>query len=367
MLNIEEDANGFLWLSTFNGLSKFDPVTGRFKIFYEGDGLQSNQFSYNASYKLRSGELLFGGIKGFNVFVPEKITNRTFTPPLHITNILINNKTASEAGNYIKEASHSGISELRIPFKEAVLSFEFTALEYTSPEKISYAYYLDGWDKNWNYAGNIHNINYNNIKEGRYKLRIKSTNANGDWNNTETVLTITILPPWYRSIPAYIIYILIAGSIVYLWYRYRIQQTDLKYKVKLAQLNAEKEKEVNEKRQSFFTNITHEVRTPLTLIINPVKDLLKRDDNKEEKDELNAVYRNARRLLSLVDQLLLFRKTESETGKLQITAINLYDLTHDAYLYFKQQAKARQIEYTFECSNQSLELFADKDKLEIVF
>lgn len=367
VLNIEEDANGFLWLSTFNGLSKFDPVTSRFKVFYEGDGLQSNQFSYNASYKLRSGELLFGGIKGFNVFVPEKITNRTFTPPLHITNILINNKTASEAGNYIKEARQSVISELRIPFKEAVLSFEFTALEYTSPEKISYAYYLDGWDKSWNYAGNIHNINYNNISEGRYKLRIKSTNANGDWNNTETVLTITILPPWYRSILAYMIYALIAGSIIYLWYRYRIQQTDLKYKVKLAQLNAEKEKEVNEKRQSFFTNITHEFRTPLTLIINPVKDLLKRDDNKEEKDELNAVYRNARRLLSLVDQLLLFRKTESETGRLQVTAINFYELTHDAYLYFKQQAKARQIDYTFECSNQSLALFADKAKLEIVF
>jgi signal transduction histidine kinase/ligand-binding sensor domain-containing protein/DNA-binding response OmpR family regulator len=367
VLNIEEDANGFLWLSTFNGLSKFDPATGKFKVFYESDGLQSSQFSYNASYKLRSGELLFGGISGFNVFVPEKITNRVFTPPLHITNILINNKTASEAGSYIKEASHSGISELRIPFKEAVLSFEFTALEYTSPEKISYAYYLDGWDKSWNYAGNIHHINYNNISEGSYQLRIKSTNANGDWNDAETVLTITILPPWYRSILAYILYVLIIGSLIYTFYRYRLQQAKLQYKVKLTELNAEKEKEINEKRQSFFTNITHEFRTPLTLIINPIKDLLKRDDNAQEKDELNAVYRNARRLLSLVDQLLLFRKTESETGKLQITAVNFYELAHDAYLYFNQQAKTRQIEYRFECSNPSLEVFADKAKLEIVF
>lgn len=366
VLNIEEDAKGFLWLSTFNGLSRFDQPTGSFKNFYESDGLQSSQFSYNASYKLRSGEMLFGGINGFNVFVPERITSRTFTPPLQITNILINNKTASEASAYIKE-ENSGISELRIPFKEAVLLFEFTALEYTSPEKISYAYYMEGWDKGWNYSGNIRNINYNNISEGNYKLHIKNTNANGEWNTNETVLSITILPPWYRSIFAYIVYVLIAGSIVYLSYRYRIQQTDLKYKVKLAQVNAEKEKEVNEKRQSFFTNITHEFRTPLTLIINPLKDLLKRDDNKEEKDELNAVYRNARRLLSLVDQLLLFRKTESETGKLQVTAINLYDLTHDAYLYFNQQAKARQIDYTYECGNKSLGLFADKAKLEIVF
>ncbi len=367
VLNIEEDATGFLWLSTFNGLSKFDPVTGRFKNFYESDGLQSSQFSYNASYKLRSGELLYGGINGFNVFVPEKITNRTFTPPLHITNILINNKTASEAGNYIKEAGNSGISELRIPFKEAVLSFEFTALEYTSPEKISYAYYLDGWDKNWNYPGNIHNINYNNISEGSYKLRIKSTNANGDWSNAETVLTITILPPWYRSILAYLLYILITGSLVYTFYRYRLKQAQLHYKVKLTELNAEKEKEINEKRQSFFTNITHEFRTPLTLIINPLKDLLKQGERKEEKEELNAVYRNARRLLSLVDQLLLFRKTESETGKLQASPLNIYDVCHDAYLYFKQQAKTRHILYEFIAPNNSVELFADKAKLEIVF
>ncbi|MFY7839681.1 MAG: hybrid sensor histidine kinase/response regulator transcription factor [Lacibacter sp.] len=367
VLNIEEDAKGFLWLSTFNGLSKFDPATSTFKNFYESDGLQSNQFSYNASYKLRNGELLFGGINGFNVFVPEKIAQRTFTPPLYITNILINNKTVSQVSDYIKEADGTGISELRIPFKEAVLSFEFTALEYTSPEKISYAYYLDGWDKNWNYTGNIRNINYNNIKEGSYKLRIRSTNANSDWNMQETVLAITILPPWYRTILAYLVYLLAAGSLVYLFYRYRLQQARLTYKVKLAELNAEKEKEINEKRQSFFTNITHEFRTPLTLIINPVKDLLKHEEKTEEKEELNVVYRNARRLLSLVDQLLLFRKTESETGKLSISSFNFYDLSHDVYLYFKQQAKTRHINYTFNCSNQSLEFFGDKTQLEIVF
>ena len=367
VLNIKEDGNGFIWLSTFNGLSRFDPATATFKNFYQSDGLQSNQFTYNAALRLSSGEMVFGGINGFNLFSPGQVTGRDYMPPVYVTKILVNNKSAGELNDFINRSDDVQVTALRIPFREAVLSFSFTALEYSSPEKISYAYYLEGWDKGWNYSGNIRNINYNNISEGSYKLHIKNTNANGDWNTKEAVLAITILPPWYRSILAYILYALIAGSIIYLWYRYRIQQTDLKYKVKLAQLNAEKEKEVNEKRQSFFTNITHEFRTPLTLIINPVKDLLKRDDNKEEKDELNAVYRNARRLLSLVDQLLLFRKTESETGKLQVTAINLYDLTHDAFLYFKQQAKARQIDYTFECSNQSLELFADKAKLEIVF
>jgi signal transduction histidine kinase/ligand-binding sensor domain-containing protein/DNA-binding response OmpR family regulator len=366
VLNIEEDVKGFLWLSTFNGLSKFDPAAGGFKNFYESDGLQSSQFSYNASYKLRSGEMLFGGIGGFNVFVPERISNRTFTPPLQITNILINNKIPSEVSKYIKE-KNAGISELRIPFKEAVLLFEFTALEYTSPEKISYAYYLEGWDKGWNYSGNIRNINYNNISEGSYKLHIKNTNANGDWNKEETILAITILPPWYRTILAYILYALLIGTLLYMFYRYRVKQTQLQYKIKLTELNSEKEKEINEKRQSFFTNITHEFRTPLTLIINPLKDLLKKDEIQPEKEELNAVYRNARRLLSLVDQLLLFRKTESETGKMQAGPVNLYDVCHDAYLYFNQQAKTRSIRYEFISPNTNIELFADKAKLEIVF
>lgn len=367
VLNIKEDKKGFLWLSTFNGLSRFDPGSGSFKNYYQSDGLQSNQFSYNAALKLRSGELLFGGINGFNLFSPEKIVTRTYIPPLYITKILINNKSAAEASDYIKESGASGITSLRVPFKEAVLSFTFTALEYTSPEKISYAYYLDGWDKNWNYTGNIRNINYNNITEGNYKLRIKSTNANGDWNPEETVLTISILPPWYRSWLAYFLYIAAAGSLFYLFYRYRLQQTRLKYKIKLTELNAEKEKEVNEKRQLFFTNITHEFRTPLTLIINPVKDLLKQEDKTEAKEELNVVYRNARRLLSLVDQLLLFRKTESETGKLQLSSFNFHELSRDAFLYFKQQAKTRAIDYSFNSANQLLELFGDKAKLEIVF
>ncbi len=131
---------------------------------------------------------------------------------------------------------------------------------------------------------------------------------------------------------------------LYAYYRYKTQQTKLKYKVKLTELNAEKEKEINEKRQSFFTNITHEFRTPLTLIINPVKDLLHKENEQPEKEELNLVYRNARRLMSLVDQLLLFRKTESETGELHISKLNFYQLCHDTYLYFAQQAKSKGIE-----------------------
>lgn len=367
VLNIKEDAGGNLWLSTFNGLSKFNPTTKKFTNFYQSDGLQSNQFSYNAALKLSTGELLFGGISGFNLFSPEKITVRSYMPSLFITDVFVNNKPVADIDGYIKEVDNVRIKEIEIPYNEAVLSFRFNALEYSSPEKILYAYYLDGWDKTWNYTGNTKNINYNNIAEGHYMLHIKSTNSNGEWNTQEATLKITILPPWYRTWWAYLIYSLIIASLVYVYIKYKAQQAALKYKVKVAQLNAEKEREINENRQAFFTNITHEFRTPLTLIINPIKDILEKDKENAEKSELSFVYRNARRLLSLVDQLLLFKKTESDTGILQVARMNFSHLCRETFLYFAQQAKIKNITYSFSCDNDAIEIYGDKEKLEIVF
>jgi ligand-binding sensor domain-containing protein/signal transduction histidine kinase/DNA-binding response OmpR family regulator len=367
VLNIKEDREGNLWLSTFNGLSKFDPLKKVFKNFYQSDGLQSNQFSYNAALQLTSGEIVFGGINGFNIFSPENIAVRNYMPSLFVTGILVNNKPIAELNEFITKADYAQIQELEIPYDQAVLSFRFNALEYSSPEKILYAYYLQGWDKDWNYTGNVKNINYNNLQEGKYTLRLKNTNANGEWNTHETILKLTILPPWYRTWWAYLIYLVAAASVIYAFYRYRTQQAKLRYKVKLAQLTAEKEKELNENRQAFFTNITHEFRTPLTLIINPVKDILQKENGEAEKTELSFVYRNARRLLSLVDQLLLFRKTESDTGILQVATFNFYQLCHDSFLYFTQQAKAKHINYVFDCDNTTLQICGDKEKLEIIF
>lgn len=367
VLNILEDNDGMLWMSTFNGLSRFDPGSGRFRNFYQSDGLQSNQFSYNAALKLSSGQLAFGGIGGFNLFDPRDILSRSYMPPLLFTDIQINNKGLSHLAPYITQSADGAIQGLEIPYDEAVLSFTFTALEYTSSEKIRYAYYLEGWDKNWNYTGAGRTINYNNINEGNYRLRVRSTNAEGVWNNHETIIAIRILPPWYRTIWAYLLYVLSAGALIYTYFRYRTRQQQLQYEVRLAHLNAEKEKEINEKRQTFFTNVSHEFRTPLTLIINPIKDLLQKLSAPADQGELTIVYRNARRLLSLTDQLLLFRKAEEQADQLKITRLNISCLCREVFLCFVQQAKARQIEYTFNCANEDLELYADREKMEIVF
>jgi signal transduction histidine kinase/DNA-binding response OmpR family regulator/streptogramin lyase len=366
ILNILEDAQGYLWLSTFNGLSRFDPGRAEFRNFFESDGLQSNQFNYKAAEKLSDGQLVFGGINGFNIFDPTRISVRDFSPPVHITNIQVNNRSIHEVPEFIGSAEDGEITELRVPYAEAVLSFRFNALEYSSPEKIRYAYYLENWDKAWNQISNVRNINYNNIREGSYTLLIRNTNASGDWSKAEARLRIIILPPWYRSWWALSFYVLLVGGALALYLNYKSRQEQIRYKLRLAELDAEKEKEMNERRQSFFTHITHEFRTPLTLIINPIKSIMQRDVEGVDRDELNFIYRNARRLLSLVDQLLLFRKTESETGKMKPMLIDLRELGHDVFLNFCQQARARQMDYVFSCPDPLL-LLADREKLEIIF
>lgn len=366
VLNILEDREGHLWISTFNGVSKFDPVKKVFQNFYQSDGLQSNQFSYNAALRLRSGELAFGGINGFNLFNPQQVITRNFMPALLFTGIWVNNKPLSEVPGCIVHAGSGRIDELRIPYNEAILSFHFTALEYSSPEKVKYAYFLQGWDKNWNYPGNVRTINYNNISEGTYWLRVRSTNAEGIWNKKEATIKIIVLPPWYRTGWAYALYIIIASALIYMYYRYKTRQRELEYEIKLAHINAEKEKEINEKRHSFFTNISHEFRTPLTLIINPIKDMVRRQGNTDTENDLGIVYRNARRLLSLVDQLLIFRKADVEADKMTFAKHNFYNLCNEVYLCFVQQARINHLDYVFHCDNTGMELYVDREKMEIV-
>jgi signal transduction histidine kinase/ligand-binding sensor domain-containing protein/DNA-binding response OmpR family regulator len=382
VLNILEDNSGFLWLSTFHGIARFNTDKGTFKNFYQEDGLQSNQFAYNAAYCFSNGEMAFGGIKGFNIFNPTNLTTRSYQPPLLITGLRINNTAVVAGDKYITALENDNIQSLEIPFSQAALSFDFAALEYTAPSKISYAYYLKGWDKTWNYCGNLRTANYTRLSEGSYTLLVKATNAEGVWNTKEIQMKIIVLPPWYRSWWMYVIYLSFLVALIVIYQRYRVNQAKLAFEIKLSKLSAAKEraervteqlinnreKEINEKRLSFFTNISHEFRTPLTLIINPLKDILQLQDKTKTTDvtTLNIVYRNARRLLSLVDQLLLFRKTDTNSDTLKITKLNFYRLCNDVYLAFTQQAKTHGIAYYFECNNPNLEIYADREKIEIV-
>ncbi|MGV3766252.1 MAG: two-component regulator propeller domain-containing protein [Chitinophagaceae bacterium] len=381
ILRILEDEQGMLWITTFNGLTRFDPATAKFTRFFSSDGLQSNQFLHNAALKLRSGEFLLGGIGGANMFFPGSIAPRSYMPPLSITSLSINNLPLHEGNRYVKNEKNEPVA-LEVPYDDASVSVSFAALEFSAPEKISYAYFLEGWDKNWHEEGKLRQVSYPRLREGNYVLHIRSTNADGAWNPEQIRLPITVLPPWYRTWWAYAAYLLLAATGFYVLLRYRARQQELAYEMRLVKLNAEKEraeheiekvksnqeKEINERRISFLTNISHEFRTPLTLIINPLKDMIRRKREEEDApaDELQIVYRNARRLLSLVDQLLLFRKSDGGEEPLKVSELNFRELCEDVYQAFTQQARLQQIELVFDCPQPVVSLFGERGKLEII-
>ncbi|MBB2144899.1 response regulator [Pedobacter sp. LMG 31464] len=366
ILNILEDNNGNLWCSTYNGLSKFNSKTFKVKNYFATDGLQSNQFNYNAALRLRNGELLFGGINGFNKFSPDSIQINKRVPKIVITDFRVNNIPIDEDPDYQNELSVVGIEKISIPYNAAVISVNFSAIEFSFQDQIKYAYYLEGWDRNWNYTDKLNNAYYSRLNEGKYKLHLKSTDTEGVWAKNEKIIIIEVLPPWYRTWWAYTLYFLSIIALYITFVKYRRRQDRLKHEVEIANLKIEREKDLNEKKLNFFTNISHELRTPLTLIVNPIKDILGTKEAGQEKNDLNVVYRNSRRLLSLVDQLLLFRKTENENEPLKLVRINLFKFAKEIFLCFSYLANNNNISYTFECDDEELVIHADRDKLEII-
>lgn len=350
ILRMLEDERGRLWISTYTGLSCFDPQRKVFRNFTQSDGLQSNQFTFNAALKTGAGEMLFGGIKGFNIFYPDQVREDAAPLRLFIDNVRVDNKPVPIAAT------------LTIPYNKASLAFDFVALEYTAPDKISYAWFLEGWDKSWTYSGALRQAIYTHLQEGVYVLHVKATNASGRWTGVAKTIRIIVLPPWYRSWWAYTAYVLLVFFTVYGYVKYKQRQERLRYEVQLARVEKEKEKDLNEKKLSFFTHVSHEFRTPLTLIINPLKAALQKGAS---PDDLGTIYRNARRLLSLVDQLLLFRKADTGADQLHISALDMRELCQEVYACFLQQARSKQIRYTFTCDAPSLPLFGDAEKLEI--
>lgn len=365
VLQLTDDRRGNLWLSTYNGIAKFSPANGRFQNFHESDGLQSNQFSYNAALQLQSGELVFGGIDGFNIFYPDSVSITPLAPKIVITDVRVGTKpfNAYSASNAPTTAAQ--IEKLVLPYNSATLSVGFAALEYSFPDKINYAFFLEGWDKDWNHVESQRNAYYSNLREGNYRLRIRSTDANGVWNGEERVLAIEVLPPWWRTYWAYGLYLLLGFSAVYTYIIYDRRQTRLTYQVEWSRMEIAKERELNERKLAFFTHIAHEFRTPLSLIVNPVKDMLYSTNRAMDAEGLTLVYRNAKRLLSLVDRLLLFQKAENQSDELRLVKLDIKHLVHEVFLCFKQHAESRLLDYRFHCTLENVYVFADREKLEI--
>ncbi|WP_281233277.1 hybrid sensor histidine kinase/response regulator transcription factor [Flavobacterium gelatinilyticum] len=365
ILRLLEDKNGNLWMSTYHGISRFNPKNKTFRNFGVTDGLQGSQFSWNAGTKLSTGEFIFGGINGFNVFHPDSIKDKKNTGRFLLNDLLVNNESLKLNSPYITEKNLEMISGVELPYEKSALSFDFVYLDYVNSEKINTAYFLEGWDKNWNYTSKENRANYSRLTEGTYVFKVKTTDVFGNWTNEVALAAVKILPPWYRTWWAYTFYLIAAVAAIYVYVGYHKNKERLRYEIKLARMEHKKDKEHAEKQFSMFTYMAHELRTPLSLIINPLKSAIQRKKHSKDDLDLNLAYKNAKRLLSLTDQLLLFRKAETDLDQLKISKINLNTLCREIYESFTQMAAAKQLDYRFIEKETPAEIYGDYEKIEI--
>jgi len=358
-----EDNNGKLWVTTEQGISLFDPITKTVRNYDEKDGVYANA----AICKNKNREIYLAGNKGIVYFNPQQLKYNKEAPAVYFSDFSVFNKLVLPGENSPLKQPLYMTKKITLAYDQSVLSFGFVALNYTLSEKNQYAYFLEGFDKKWNYSGSEHKVTYTNLNPGTYTLKVRASNNDGIWNMKGNSLQIIITPPWYNTWWAFCFYGLAFFGMVYAYLKYREHQSNLKFQIKLAHIESEKEKELSEKKLSFFTNVSHEFRTPLTLIINPVKELLYKNDKNVDTTDLNIVYRNAKRLLSLVDQLLLFRKADTYGEKLKVAPVNLVSLCKEVFLCFVHQARSKNVTLEFSCTEEVIAFYADREKMEIVF
>ena len=366
---IQPESNGKIWLSTNKGLSRIDLATNKIENFDQSDGLQSGQFNPGSVlYNEKGKYICFGGTEGWNLFYPQHIVTSSYEPDVLVTGIQLFGKKvevgSEQNGKIVLNEQIGKKTQLTLQPDQSVFTIQYTALNYAFPEKSSFAYKLEGLDKDWNYVENERAATYRYLPPGDYEFKVKAANQDGVWSEEYSSLNVRILPPWYQTWWAYLLYIGIAAAAIYYYQKYKARQAELKYEIQLAQFETQKEKELNERKIAYFTNISHEFRTPLTLIINPVKELLK-NESEGESPNLNIIHRNAKRLLSLVDQLLLFRKADQKQDDLNLGIHHLPTLINDVFQCFVYQAEQKNIQYKFICSNEDIEITADFEKLEI--
>ena len=370
---VMEDNSGQLWISTVKGLSSFNPETGTFKNYTVEDGLQSNEFNLGSAFKAPNGKMYFGGTNGFNAFLPDQINlpkkpNQPILTKLRVLNQLVHPGDTVENKVLLHE-SISYTDKLTLNHHHNSFELEFSAMEYNQQDKIKYAYKLEGFDKDWVYTdASRRYAPYSNLDAGSYIFKVKSTSENGFQNSEESVLQLTILPPWYKSTLAYFAYILLLLLIAYIVKSIIAFRIKMKNDLRFERLEHQKQEEINQLKLRFFTNISHELRTPLMLIKVPLEQLIKRTDfSQQVHHQLNSIHNNASRLLKLINQLLEFRKQETGHLKLEVQENNLKSFITAIYTSFEGLAKQRNIEFNLDLEDSIPErLWFDLDQMEKV-
>lgn len=362
LLSIREDHKRNLWISTENGICKFNSSEERFENYDERSITFPVRFSEAASTLTAKGNMLFGASDGVFVFNPDSIRKSTYVPPVVFSKLTVANEDVVPAEGSLLETNIDDTDPLVLSHEENIFSVHYAAIDYTNPQNIQYSYILDGFEKQWTFADKQRSVTYTNLPKGKYVLRVRSTNSDGVWVDNERALNIVVLPSFWETPVAYVLYvlfvliiILVAVYILFTIYR-------LKHEVSV-------EQQISDIKLRFFTNISHELRTPLTLIAGPVEQVLKNDRlPADAREQLVVVERNTNRMLRLVNQILDFRKIQNNKMKMQVQRLDIVTFVHKVMENFEAIAEEHRIDFLFETEKEHLYLWVDADKLEkIVF
>lgn len=376
IMSMEEDAQGRLWLGTSNGLVCATPaVSGdsiqlHFTSYSEADGLQGQRFNEDASIRMKNGELVFGGENGFNIFNPKDIVRSETIPRLVFTDFKLFNQSIhpgseNTENDLLLSSSITTNPSVMLSASDNVFSIEFAALNFLQSSETMYKYKLEGFDTDWLPAdANSRNVTFTNLDAGDYIFRVVATNDDGEWSAKGISLSIKVLPPFWKSGVAVVIYIVLFFTVFYIMYEIIRKRERMKLLIRQQQEEAKRLRELDTMKTKFFTNVSHEFRTPLSLIMSPLENLSEQVYTPEHRKNIDIIQRNTRRLLNLVNQFLDFRKMEVHGVRFHPSEGDIIQVVRDTVYSFRDLSEKKNIKLTFESNVLAQEAIFDHDKLE---
>lgn len=359
---ILEDDQGLFWISTNEGLIHFNPESGEFFTYSFEDGLLSKQFNYQSALRADNGVFYFGSLNGFIAFNPNDTYQNSISPNVVLTDFLLFNKKVKIGEDKSPlEKSVMFADEIKLSYNQNYFSLKFADLNYQVTKHNQYLYKLEGYDTEWFPTNESYTIYYPNVRPGKYNFRLKSAES----SDTDLIfLPIEITPPWWRSNLAYCLYLIIILSVSYGLYRYLSRQNKLRAKQRLSLYEQEKEREVYTAKIDFFTDIAHEIRTPLTLIRSPLENIIKNKEVSEDvRDDLEIIDKNTNRLQDLTNQLLDFRKIEKQRFHLTFAKYDIVKLVNDLLIRFNQVIALKKIRLDIDLPSEPFFAYVDKESI----
>jgi signal transduction histidine kinase/ligand-binding sensor domain-containing protein len=368
--NLAEDYNGNIWGTTLTSVFRLLPATGEVESFMMSKGIPLDVFITQSNCQSPEGNIYLGGNDGYITFNPREIRKNMFCPRTIITGIKVNNKPIEHVEDLKGRNRSANLvsyhDKIVLRYDQHSVSISFSSLHYGNPHRNLYAYKLEGHDKDWNYTTGFQNVaTYSNLPPDKYLFKVKGTNNDGVWFDNEAILQVIVKPPFWASAWAIVLYIILFQAVLtmlFITYRNRVR-----YKAEINAIVLEKEKneELALAKQQFFTNISHEFRTPLNLIVGPVQTLMQKfNPDQEAKMLLLLISRNSRRLVSLVNQLIDIRKIETKTLRVNLQPIGLKSFCKEQYELFADLAASRMIDFRFDAPDEEIMAISDPEKLE---